>query len=560
MPGYSTDAGLVNCRPAGFKLTHCLTHCPTNLSVCRSGSRMLILRGITTCDLMAMLPKVALVGAGPGDPGLLTLRGRELLERADVVIYDHLANPVLLDYALPEAERLYVGKRSRQDPRYQEDINALLLEKARAGKRVVRLKGGDPFIFGRGGEEAEALRAAGIPYEVVPGITAGYAVPAYAGIPITNREVTSTVAFVTGHADPETEESTVRWDQLATAAGTLVLYMAWANLAAIARKLIQCGRPPETPVAVICWGTTPLQQIVTGTLVDIAARVAERGLKPPTITVVGEVVSLRDTLAWFERLPLFGRRIVVTRARHQAAALAWGLRERGALAIELPTIELRDPKNFAPLDQAVRELESYDWLVFTSANGVEKFFARLEVAGRDARAIRGGVCAIGPATAEQLRGHGVRADRIAAEYRAEGVLAVLTGTATAEAASPSQPLTGQRILIPRAAVARDLLPRELEACGARVDVVEAYRTVGAEIPPPVLRGLAEEGADFITFTSSSTVENCPAELRTIPAASIGPITTETARCLGFQVVVEAREYTAEGLLAALEAYFAPERQ
>ena len=507
---------------------------------------MLIQRGITTCDLMSMLPKVALVGAGPGDPGLLTLRGRELLERAEVVIYDHLANPVLLNYALPEAERIYVGKRSRQDPHYQENINALLMGKARAGKRVVRLKGGDPFIFGRGGEEAEALRAAGIPYEVVPGITAGYAVPAYVGIPITHREVTSTVAFVTGHADPETEESTVRWDQLATAAGTLVLYMAWANLAAIARKLIQCGRPPETPVAVVCRGTTPLQQTVTGTLADIAARVAERGLKPPTITVVGEVVSLRDTLAWFERLPLFGRRIVVTRARHQAAALACGLRERGALAIELPTIELRDPKSFAPLDRAVRVLESYDWLVFTSANAVEKFFARLEAAGRDARAIRGRVCAIGPATAEQLRGHGVRADRIAAEYRAEGVLDALG----------EEQIAGQRILIPRAAVARDLLSRELEASGARVDVVEAYRTVAAKTEPPFVHQLTEEGADLITFTSSSTVENCPAELRRIPAASIGPITTETARRLGFQVVVEAREYTVEGLLAALEAYFA----
>ena len=510
---------------------------------------------------MSMLPKVALVGAGPGDPGLLTVRGRELLERAEVVIYDHLANPVLLDYALPEAERLYVGKRSRQDPHYQENINALLLEKARAGRRVVRLKGGDPFIFGRGGEEAEALRAAGIPYEVVPGVTAGYAVPAYAGIPITQREVTSAVAFVTGHADPETEESSVRWDKLASAAGTLVLYMAWRNLNAIAHKLIQSGRPPETPVAVICWGTTPLQQTVTGTLADIAARVAERGLKPPTIAVVGEVVSLRDTLAWFERLPLFGRRIVVTRARHQAAALARGLRERGALAIELPTIELQDPKSFAPLDQAVRELEGYDWLVFTSANGVERFFDRLEVAGRDARAIRGRVCAIGPATADRLRGHGVRADRMAAEYRAEGVLAALAATATPEAASPSQNLPSQslidqRILIPRAAVARDLLPRELQARGARVDVVEAYRTVGARIPAPVLRGLVEEGADLITFTSSSTAENCPAELRTIPAASIGPITTETARRLGFQVVVEAREYTVEGLLAALEGHFA----
>jgi len=495
-----------------------------------------------------MLPRVALVGAGPGDPGLLTLRGRELLERAEVVIYDHLANTALLEFAPAQAERIYVGKRSGSDPRYQENINALLLEKARSGKRVVRLKGGDPFIFGRGGEEAEALRAAGIPYEVVPGVTAGYAVPAYAGIPITHREVTSTVAFVTGHADPESGENSVQWEKLATATGTLVLYMAWRNLGAIARKLIECGRPPGTPVAVVSWGTTPQQQTATGTLADIAARVAERGLKPPTVTVIGEVVSLRDTLGWFERLPLFGRRIVVTRARHQAGALSRGLRERGALPIELPTIELRDPESFAPLDRAAREVECYDWLIFTSANGVERFFARLELAGRDARAIRARVCAIGPATAEELRRHGVRADRVAAEYRAEGVLEALAG----------EQLDGRRILIPRAAVARDLLPRQLEARGARVEVVEAYRTVAAEIPAKELRHLAsaeESGADLIIFTSSSTAEHCPPELRSIPAASIGPITTETARRLGFNVVVEAREYTVDGLLAALESYF-----
>jgi uroporphyrinogen III methyltransferase/synthase len=333
--------------------------------------------------------------------------------------------------------------------------------------------------------------------------------------------------------------------------------MAWRNLGAIARKLIECGRPPETPVAVVSWGTTPQQQTATGTLADIAARVAARGLKPPTVTVIGEVVSLRDTLGWFERLPLFGRRIVVTRARHQAGALSRGLRERGARSIEMPTIELRDPESFAPLDRAAREIECYDWLIFTSANGVERFFARLEAAGRDARAIRARVCAIGPATAEELRRHGVRADRVAAEYRAEGVLEVLS-----EAALAGEQLEGRRILIPRAAVARDLLPRELEARGARVEVVEAYRTVAAEIPAKELRQLAsteEGGADLITFTSSSTAEHCPPELRSIPAASIGPITTETARRLGFNVVAEAREYTVDGLLAAIENYFAGQK-
>ena len=372
-----------------------------------------------------MLPKVALVGAGPGDPGLLTLRGRELLERAEVVIYDHLASPELLNYAPPEAERIYVGRRSSEHPGFQETINRMLVEKARAGKRVVRLKGSDPFIFGRGGEEAEALHGAGIPFEVVPGVTAGSGVPAHAGI------------------------------------------------------------------------------------------------------------------------PLFGRRIVVTRAAHQAAAFVRELRDRGAVAIELPTIELCDPDNFEPLDRALGRLDQYDWLIFTSANGVERFFQRLESLGRDARAIGGRVCAIGPATDEELRRHGVRADRTAAEFRAEGLVDALAG----------EEVKGRRVLIPRAAVARDLLPKELEARGARVEVVETYRTVAPKIDPARIAEVLEE-ADIITFTSSSTAQNCPPELRALPAASIGPITTEAATRAGFRVVVEAREYTTGGLLAALESYFA----
>lgn len=504
---------------------------------------------------MSGLPKVALVGAGPGDPGLLTLRGRELLERADVVIYDYLANAQLLNYAPVGTERIYVGKKSGQSPAYQQQVNKILVDWARAGKRVVRLKGGDPFIFGRGGEEAEALRAAGIAYEVVPGVTAGYAVPAYAGIPITHRDVTSTVAFITGHDDPHSPEAQsaegagatkgVQWSKLATAAGTLVLYMAWRNLDAIARELIDCGRSPLTPVAVIRWGTTPMQQTVTGTLADIAARVEQSGLKPPTITVVGEVVNYRETLGWFERLPLFGKRIVVTRARRQAAVLTRGLRERGALAIELPTIELREPDSYEALDQAIASLERFDWIIFTSANGVRRFFSRLQKAGRDARALHGRICAIGPATAAELKRHAIRADRIAAEYRAEGVLESLSG----------EQLAGKRVLIPRAAVARDLLPRELELRGAEVTVVDTYRTVRANISSETLRALTDGGADLITFTSSSTVENCPEALRSLPAASIGPITTGTAKKLGFNVVAEAKEYTIDGLLTALEEYF-----
>ncbi len=495
---------------------------------------------------MSSLPKVALVGAGPGDPGLITVRGRELLEQAEVVIYDYLANPALLAYVPAAAERYYVGKKTGDDPRAQDGITELLLAKARDGKRVVRLKGGDPFIFGRGGEEAEALTAAGIPYEIVPGITAGYAVPAYAGIPMTHREFSSSVTFVTGHSDPLAPDCPIRWDKVAAAGGTLVIYMSWRNLAAIARALVDFGRSPLTPAAVIQWGSTPRQRTVTGTLADIAQRVEQAGLKPPTITVVGEVAALKEKLAWYEKLPLFGRRIVVTRAMHQAGALASGLRLRGAMPLELPTIELCDAGDPAPLLRAIADIQAYDWVLFTSANAVERFFVRLWAAGSDARAIRGRVCAIGPATAGALRDNGVLADRVAAEYRAEGVL---------EALAAGESLAGKRVLIPRAAVARDLLPRELEIRGAKVDVVEVYRTAAVAHSPERIQHVLDEAPDLITFTSSSTVQNCPVELRSLPAASIGPITTETAKTLGFNVVVEAAEYTIEGLLAALERHF-----
>ncbi|HWP34573.1 MAG TPA: uroporphyrinogen-III C-methyltransferase, partial [Thermodesulfobacteriota bacterium] len=369
---------------------------------------------------------VYLIGAGPGDPGLLTLRGAECLARADVVVYDYLASPLLLRHAREDAERVYVGKRGGGERTEQAAITALLIERARAGRTVARLKGGDPFIFGRGGEEAEALAAAGIPFEIVPGVTSAIAAPAYAGIPLTHRELASSVAFVTGHEDPAKAAPAVDWARLATGADTLVLLMGVRTLPDVVARLLAHGRPPATPVAVIRWGTTPEQETVVGTLADIVARVEARGLAPPALAVVGEVVRLRERLAWFEAKPLFGRRIVVTRAREQASELARTLRELGALPIECPTIALEPPESWAALDAALDRLGEYDWVVFTSASGVRFFLERLRTRGRDVRALgRARICAIGPATAEAVAALGLAVDAVPAEYVAEGVVEAL---------------------------------------------------------------------------------------------------------------------------------------
>lgn len=502
---------------------------------------------------------VYLVGAGPGDPGLFTLKGVECLRRAEVVVYDYLAGKGLLEYAAPDAELIYVGKKGGDHTMQQEEINQLLVDKGSAGKVVTRLKGGDSFIFGRGGEEALALREAGVPFEVVPGISSAYSVPAYAGIPVTHRGITTDVAFITGHEDPTKNGSTIQWDKIATGVGTLVFLMGVRNLPYIVENLVANGRPADTPVALIRWGTTPRQETLTGTLENIGTRVAEQGFKAPAITVVGEVVGLRDKLRWFEDRPLFGQRVVVTRSRSQASDLVAALADAGALPVEFPTIRVSPPSDgYAALDEAINRLRAsdvpyYDWVLFTSVNGVEQFFVRLGQAGdvRDLRGIRLG--AIGPATAAALTRRGLKLDFVPEEYRAEGIIEGLLGLGVA----------GQRVLIPRAREAREVLPEQLAAAGAEVDVVTAYETVPDTSGSGEMKEmLADGGIDVITFTSSSTVKNFVSlldgyDLKQLPPkvtiACIGPVTADTARELGLRVDLVADKYTIPGLMEALVA-------
>jgi uroporphyrinogen III methyltransferase / synthase len=497
---------------------------------------------------------IYLVGSGPGDPGLFTVKGVRCMREADAVVYDRLAPEALLKYARPEAEKIYVGKRPGNPTMSQEEINDLLVELGRAGKTVVRLKGGDPYIFGRGGEEALALIEAGLPFEVVPGVTSGVAAPAYAGIPVTHRHISTSVAFVTGHEDPTKGRTDVDWDKLANSAETLVLYMGVGRLAEISAGLIRAGRTPNTPVACVRWGTVPKQRTVTGTLEDIADRVAEAGLKPPAIIVVGEVVALREAgLDWYERRPLFGRRVVVTRARSQAGELSAELERLGAEVYEFPTIEIVPPEDFGPLEDAIRELDSFDWLVYTSVNGVEAFMERLRHHGFDLRAVPRGakVAAIGPATAERLEKVGLRVDVVPGEYRAEALIDAL-GTGS---------LAGQRVLIPRARVAREILPEKLREAGAEVVVPPAYESVpSSEGREELSLRLQAGGVDCVTFTASSTVENFVGAFGEEEAARllsgsrvacIGPITADTARKRGLRVDAGADEYTIPGLVEAV---------
>lgn len=495
--------------------------------------------------------KVYLVGAGPGDYKLISVKGRECIAAADCIVYDRLADDRLLACARPDVELIYVGKASSDHTLRQEEINALLVAKAQEGKNVVRLKGGDPFIFGRGGEEALELVAAGIPFEVVPGVSSAVAVPAYAGIPVTHRGLAASFAVVTGHEDPAKTESSIRWDKLALGADTLVFLMGVENLPYITGKLIEHGRPPSTPAAVIRWGTKPGQEVLVTTLATAAADVAARGLKPPAVFLVGEVAALRGKLAWFDTKPLFGKTVLVTRARDQASVLTAALEDMGAACIEAPAIKIVPPESWAALDAAVRRLAAYDWLIFTSVNGVDHFFARLETAGLDTRALGGRkVAAIGVATAERLRGRGILADLVPAEFRAEGVVAALEGLVA----------PGMKVLIPRAAVARDLLPDKLRAMGATVDVVAAYRTVSGGSDGRELAGaLAAGGIDLVTFTSSSTVTNLldllgpdgPALVAKARVACIGPVTAATCLEKGVRPDVVAEEFTIAGLMAAI---------
>ena len=500
-----------------------------------------------------MKGKVYLVGAGPGDPGLLTLKGKTVLERADCVVYDFLANPALLRFARADCERILVGKHGVTRKISQEEINQLLVSRAREGKTVCRLKGGDPFLFGRGGEEAQELAAAGIPFEIVPGVSAAYAVPAYAGIPVTHRGFASAVNCATAHEDSSKGESSIDWSEIAASQGTLVFFMGAKKFPEVTARLIACGRDPQTPVAVIRWGSLPKQQVFTGTLADMASKTM--GIMPPAIIVVGEVVQLRDQLNWFERLPLFGKRIAITRAAEQAGALSDELTALGAEVIEVATIEIRDPMSWEPLDSAVRRLKEFDYVLLTSANGVRSLFRRLKACGRDARELKGMIIgAIGPATASELAGSGVSADIVPREYTAEGLLSALG----------DRDLHGKTVLIPRAKVARNVLPRVLAEKGAHVEVVEAYETVIPKLPSGELQRLLSPAPDVITFTSSSTASNfaklageldLPELLRGAAIASIGPITSTTIRDMGFQVKIEARDSTMAGLVRAIEEYF-----
>jgi len=500
--------------------------------------------------------KVYLVGAGPGDPGLITVRGLECVRRAEVLVYDYLVPPRLIDEAPRDAERIYVGKRGGKRSTDQANIEKTMIDRANAGKLVVRLKGGDPFVFGRGGEEALTLKEHGIQFEVVPGVTAGIAAPAYAGIPVTHRGLSATVAFVTGHEDPTKDESDVDWDALA-GLGTLVFYMGMRNLETIASNLIQRGKPADTPAAVIQWGATPRQRSVTATLATIAEQA--QALEPPAIVVIGDVVKLHEQLAWFDDRPLFGKRIVVTRSRTQASRLRDRLEARGAEVTELPTIEIVPPSSYEELDREIGRLNEFDWVLFTSVNGVDHFSERLAAAGKDSRALADVLLgAIGTATAERIARHGLRADLVPERHVAEGLLDALKASAAIE---------GKRFLLPRARVARDVLPEGLRAAGGDVTVVAAYGTViPRETDSEALTAVRRADIDMITFASSSTVRNFaelvgPEGVRSlrgrVEVASIGPVTSETIREVGLDVSVEAQTITIDGLVEAIVSHGTP---
>jgi uroporphyrinogen III methyltransferase/synthase len=487
---------------------------------------------------------IYLVGAGPGDPGLMTRRSLELIAAADAILYDRLIPPGALDGARPDARLVYVGKRPGGQALRQEDINALLVELGRRGHQVVRLKGGDPFVFGRGGEEAQALREAGVPFEVVPGVTAGVAAPAYAGIPVTHRDAASAVAFVTGHEDPEKSEAALDWAALAAFPGTLVLYMGVGNLERIAARLIESGRASDEPVAVVERGTLPGQRTVTGGLGDIAERATAAGIRAPAVAVVGPVARLREPLAWLEERPLFGRTVVVTRARAQASALAARLGALGADVVETPAIRIEPRPVTGEVRAAAEAIGEYALVCLTSPNGAALLLEALKETGRDARALANAtVAAIGPSTAAELERRGVIPDVVPERSLAEALVEALE----------SVPVTSRRVLVACAAEARDLLPEALRARAAEVDVVALYDTLAEPLSDGQLERAA--GADYVTFTSGSTVRffhdaggRVGDETRVV---SIGPVTSETARELGLDVHVEAARHDIDGLVEAL---------
>ncbi len=509
---------------------------------------------------MARVGKVYLVGAGPGDPELITARGLRRLRQADLVLYDALVHPDQLAECKPDAELVFVGKREGRVGERQSEINRRMLEAARSGQSVVRLKGGDPYLFGRGSEEAEFLAAQGIAFEVVPGVPSPLAATAYAGISLTHRELASSVAYITATESVDKDRSSHDWAKLATATQTLVIFMGMRKLDTLMELLIEHGRPADTPVAVIHWASLPRQRTVVGTIANIHERVVEAKLGRPVLTIVGDVVGLRNALRWFDTKPLFGKRVLVTRATHQARSVARLLRDEGAQPIVAPTIQIEPPGDIEPVRESVRALDRYDWVVFTSANSVSALWDVLREEERDPRAFAGArICAIGPRTHQALTARGVRPDLVPSASRAEGVAAALLEHAK----------TGARVLLPRAEVGREFLPDTLRRAGVEVDVVAVYRTVApsAEQAARILDIVHPEELDAVLFTSSSTVNHlcdvlgsaAPDVLNRLVLASIGPVTTDTAKERGLHIAVEAKETTIQNLVESLRTYYDDEQ-
>ena len=499
---------------------------------------------------------VYLVGAGPGDPELITVKGLSYLESADVVVHDRLVDGRLLARARDDAELIDAGKSPGNWRMAQERINATLIEKAAEGRSVVRLKGGDPFVFGRGADESEALAEAGVPFEIVPGVTSAVAAPAYAGIPVTRRGLASSVTFATGSEAPDKPGAEVEWAHLAKAGGTLVVLMGWENLEAIVRSQLDNGRSPDTPTALVAWGTEPFQRTVSSTLDKIVDRAKDADLGPPVVLVVGQVVGLREKLRWFDNRPLFGKRVLVTRTRSQAGELSAQLAARGAQPIEVATIGIEPLQNFSELDAEIAALASYDWVVFASTNAVDAVAGRLESLSSYARAFAGTkVAAVGPATEGALHRLGISPDFVPEKFVSEAIVVGLEGLG----------VRGKRVLLPRSDLGREVLPEGLAAAGVDVVQVTAYRNVVPADLPQRLRGVIAEGIDVATFTSSSTIKNLVSALdgdldglKGAAIACIGPITAAAARDAGLTVDVEASEYTIEGLVEAVAAHFAME--
>lgn len=500
-----------------------------------------------------MKGKVYLVGAGPGDIGLLTIKGLKCLQKAEVVIYDFHLNAQILNYINHDAEFIYAGKRGGHHEIEQEDINKILIQKAKEGKIICRLKGGDPFIFGRGGEEAEVLAKEGIDFEVVPGVSSSIAAPAYAGIPLTHRSYSSSFAVVPGYEDPAKKESSIQWDKLTTGVGTIVFLMAVKNIEFICQKLIENGRPPDTPAAVIRWGTRADQKTITGTLKTIPEIIKEKEIKPPAVIVVGEVVKLRENLNWYEKKPLFGQRILITRKYTEELN---ELEELGAEIIEFPTIEIVPPENYDELDKCIEKINTYNWLIFTSKNGVQFFFKRFFDKDNDIRDLKGlKICAIGKKTAQCIKKYGLKVDTIPDKFNAEGL--IKTFQTQFNNAKDITPLKGLRFLLPRAEVAREILPEKIKELGGEIDIPVTYRTIKPHSHGKRLRRFLKEGKiTLATFTSASTFNNfldiigsdAQDLLKDVTIAVIGQITAKAVEEAGFKVSIIPEESTIEAMV------------